>query len=95
MALYNNVFIGHVETINLENYESPNPTESKVIALRFTGIDKINKIPKYRPLRKYSEYYKLIKVEPLDGLVNDKMINQAIQKTGKQEVKQLKKLPKW
>ena len=92
MALYNKVYIGHVETINLETYEKNSPIESKVVALQLSGFDKINKLPTYRPLRKYGEYYKVISVEPLTGLVNDKMINQAIKKTGKQEVKLLKKV---
>lgn len=92
MALYNKVYIGHVETINLEAYENNSPIESKVVALQLSGFDKINKLPKYRPLRKYGEYYKIISAEPLNGLVNNKMINQAIKKTGKQEAKLLKKV---
>lgn len=98
MALHNKVYIGHVETINLEAYEKTSPVESKVVALRFAGFDKINKLPKYKPLRKYGEYYKVISVEekPLTGgignIVDDKIINQAIKKTGKQEVKQLRKV---
>lgn len=92
MALYNKVYIGHVETINLDAYENTNPVESKVVALKLTGFDKMNKLPVYKPIRKYGEYYKVNKVEPLNGLVNDKMINQAIEKTGKKEVKQLKKV---
>ena len=92
MALYNKVYIGHVETINLDAYEKNSPIESKVVALKLSGFDKINKLPTYKPLRKYGEYYKVISVEPLNGLVNDKMINQAIKKTGKKEVKQLKKV---
>lgn len=92
MALYNKVYIGHVETINLDAYEKTSPIESKVVALQLSGFDKIKNIPTYRPIRKYGEYYKIITVEPLIGLVNDKMINQAIKKTGKQEVKLLKKV---
>jgi len=92
MGLYNKVYIGHVETINLDAYEKTSPVESKVVALQLSGFDKINKLPTYRPLRKYGEYYKVISVEPLTGLVSDKMINQAIKKTGKQEVKLLKKI---
>ena len=92
MALYNKVYIGHVETINLETYDNANIVESKVVALRLTGFDKINKLPTYKPLRKYGEYYKINKVEPLNGLVNDKIINQALEKTGKKEVKQLRKV---
>lgn len=92
MAFYNKVYIGHVETINLDAYENTSPIESKVVALKLSGFDKINKLPTYKPLRQYGEYYKVISVEPLNGLVNDKMINQAIKKTGKQEVKLLKKI---
>lgn len=92
MAFYHKVYIGHVETINLEAYEKTSPIESKVVALQLAGFDKINKLPQYKPLRKYGEYYKVISVEPLTGLVNDKKIDQAIKKTGKQEVKQLKKV---
>lgn len=92
MAIYNKVFIGHVETINLDVPEKTSPIESKVVALQLSGFDKIKKIPTYRPIRQYGEYYKIISVEPLNGLVNDKKINQAIKKTGKQEVKQLKKV---
>ena len=91
MALYNKVYIGHVETINLEAYENNSPIEAKVVALQLSGFDK-NKLPQYKPLRKYSEYYKIINAEPLNGLVNDKMINHAIKKTGKQEVKLLQKV---
>lgn len=92
MALYNKVYIGHVETINLDAYEKNSLFESKVVALQLAGFDKINKLPTYRPLRQYGEYYKVVSVEPLNGLVNDKKINQAIKKTGKQEVKLLKKV---
>lgn len=92
MGIYNKVYIGHVETINQEAYENTSPIESKVVALKLSGFDKITKLPTYKPLRKYGEYYKVISVEPLSGLVNDKIINQAIKKTGKQEVKQLKKI---
>lgn len=92
MGLYNNVYIGHVETINLDVYDKDSVVESKVVALKLSGYDNTNKLPKYKPLRKYGEYYKLINVEPLNGLVNNKMINLAIQKTGKQEVKELREV---
>lgn len=92
MALHNKVFIGHVETINLDASEKTSPIESKVVALKLSGFNKLNKLPQYRPLRKYGEYYKVISVEPLNGLVNDKMINQALKNTGKPEVKLLKKV---
>lgn len=92
MGIYNKVYIGHVETINTEANENCSPIEYKVVALQLSGIDKINKLPKYRPLRKYGEYYKVISVEPLIGFVNDSKINKAIKKTGKQEVKYLKKI---
>ena len=92
MGLYNKVYIGHVETVNTEVYENSSPIESKVVALRFKGFDKKNNIPKYEPLRKYSEYYKIEKVEPLTGFVNDKIINQAIKNTGKEEVRKLMKV---
>lgn len=98
MAIYNRVYIGHVETINLDAYEKNSPVEKKVVALKLSGFDKINKLPKYKPLRKYGEYYKVISVEPkpltgtLGNIVDDKTINQAIKKTGKPEVKLLKKV---
>lgn len=92
MAFYNKVYIGHVETINLDASEKVSPIEVKVVALQLSEFDKIKNISTYKPIRKYGEYYKVIKVEPLTGIVNDKMINQAIKKTGKQEVKILKKI---
>lgn len=98
MGIYNNVYIGHVETINSDTNEYLSPVESKVVALKLTGFDNIRKIPKYKPLRQYSEYYKVISVEPkpltggLGNIVGDKLINKALKKTGKQEVKQLKKV---
>lgn len=91
MRIHHNICIGHVETINLDVYENESLLESKVVVLKLEGNDK-NNLPKYRPLRKYKEYYRLNKVEPLSGFVSDSMINQAIQKTGKQEVKQLSKV---
>lgn len=98
MAFHNKVYIGHVETINLDAYEKTSPVEKKVVALQLAGFDNINKLPKYKPLRKYGEYYKVISVDskPLTGtignIVDDKTINQAIKKTGKPEVKLLKKV---
>ncbi len=98
MGIYNKVYIGHVETINPDVNESVSPLESKVIALKLVGFDNINKLPKYKPLRKYGEYYKVISIEnkPLTGglgnIVDDRKINLAIKKTGKPEVKQLKKV---
>lgn len=98
MGIYNKVYIGHVETINPDVYESVSPVESKVVALKLTGFDSIRKKPKYKPLRKYGEYYKVISVEPepltggIGNIVDDKIINEALKKTGKQEVKQLKKV---
>lgn len=98
MGIYNKVYIGHVETINPDVYESVSPVESKVVALQLAGFDNIRKIPKYKPLRQYSEYYKVVSVEPkpltggFGNLVDDKIINEALKKTGKQEVKQLKKV---
>ena len=86
MSLHNNVYIGHVETINIDNSENDSVIESKVVVLK---LSKNNNKSIYKPLRKYSEYYKVTNVEPLKGLVNDKLINQAIQKTGKPEVLQL------
>ena len=65
--------------------------EIKVVALKLLGFDK-NKIPKYKPLRKYSEYYKLISVEPINGFPSNSKINKAIKSTGKEEVKRLKKV---
>jgi len=92
MALHNNVYIGHVETINTTAYENEQFIEPKVVALKLIGFDKIKKIPKYKPLKKYGEYYKIINVEPILGLVSEKGINKALKNTGKQEVKVLKKV---
>lgn len=97
MSIYNKVYIGHVETINLDANQSVSPIESKVVALKLVGFDNINKMPKYKPLRKYGEYYKVVSIEPkpltggLGSIVDDKVINFALKKTGKPEVKQLKK----
>ena len=98
MAIHNKVYIGHVETINLDASEKTSPIESKVVALQLSGFDKISKLPKYKPLRKYGEYYKVISIESkpltsgIGSIVYDKTINQAIKKTGKKEVKVLKKV---
>ena len=98
MKFYNKVYIGHVETINPDVNELVSPIESKVVALKLVGFDNINKLPKYKPLRQYGEYYKVVSVEPkpliggIGSFVDDKMINLALKKTGKQEVKQLKKV---
>ena len=98
MAFHNKVYIGHVETINLEAYERTSPVESKVVALRLAGFDKINNIPTYKPLRKYGEYYKVLSVENkpvtagIGPFIDNRIINEAIKKTGKQEVKVLKKV---
>ena len=91
MGIYKKVYIGHVETINTNANISEKAVKSKVVALRLAGFDK-NKIPKYKPLRKYSEYYKLISVEPVSGFPSNSKINRAIKNTGKEEVKVLKKV---
>lgn len=98
VAIHNKVYIGHVETINLDVNVCKSPIESKVVALKLDSVDKNRNIVTYKPLRQYSEYYKLISVDkkPLVGtfgnIVDDKAINIALRKTGKQEVKQLKKV---
>ena len=91
MGIYNKVYIGHVETINTNANINERAVKSKVVALKLLGFDK-NKIPKYKPLRKYSEYYKLISVEPINGFPSNSKINKAIKNTGKEEVKRLKKV---
>ena len=91
MGIYNKVYIGHVETINTNANVDEKVVKSKVVALQLQGFNK-NNIPEYKPLRKYSEYYKLISVEPINGLVSDIGINKALKKTGKEEVKVLKKV---
>lgn len=91
MGIYNNVFIGHVETINPNAYEKEKFLESKVVALKQVGYDSKKRVPTYKPLRKYGEYYKLVSVEPILGLATDSKINRKIKSTGKQEVKTLKK----
>ena len=92
MALHNNVFIGHVETINPNVLENQKFTESKVVALQLVGFNNSKKTPTYRPLRKYKEYYKVLSVEPILGIVSDKDIDKRIEMTGKPEVKVLKKV---
>ena len=92
MGLHSKVCIGHVETVNLEAKETGSMTESKVVVLRCVGVDKGNKLPIYKPLRNYKEYYKIQKVEPLSGLVSDTKINNALRKTGKQEVERLQRV---
>ena len=90
---YRNVYIGHVETINPDAKDNTNCIEHKVVALELIGFDNKKKIPNYKPLRKYSEYYKLISVEPILGKrISDKKINKALKNTGKSEVKVLKKV---
>lgn len=89
MGIYNKVYIGHVETINTNANVNENAVEHKVVALQLLGFDK-NRIPKYRQLRNYVGYFKLMSVEPVSGIVTDKGIDRAIKKTGKEEVKVLK-----
>ena len=98
MGIYNKVYIGYVETINPDVIKNVSPVENKVVALKLASVDKVTSIPTYKPLRPYSEYYKLVSVDnkPLEGpignIVDDKIINMALKKTGKREVKQLKKV---
>ena len=92
MGLHNNVYIGHVETINTEALETENCVESKVVALKLVAFDLNKQVPTYKPLKKYGEYYKIVSVEPLIGLVSDTTINKALKNTGKKEVKVLKKV---
>ena len=92
MGIYNKIYIGHVETINTNAYENEQFTESKVVALKLIGFDNINKIPKFKPLRKYSEHYHINSVEPISGYVSDKKIDNLLKKTGKPQVKILKKM---
>ena len=91
MGIHNKVYIGHVETLNTNANIDENVVKSKVVALKLAGVDK-NKIPKYKPLKRYSEYYKLISVEPISGLVSDNKIKKVLKSTGKEEVKVLKKV---
>lgn len=92
MGLHSNVYIGHVETINPNVFEKEKFLESKVVALQLVGFDNNKRIPTYKPLRRYGEYYKLISVEPILGIVSDSKINRRIKSTGKKEVKVLKKV---
>ena len=92
MGLHNNVYIGHVETINTTALENEQFIESKVVALKQVAFDANKRIPTYKPLKKYGEYYKIISVEPILGLVSDTAINKALKNTGKEEVKVLKKV---
>lgn len=92
MALHHKVYIGYVQTVNLDAYENTSIVESKVVALRLVGIDAQNKLPRYKPLRSYQEYYKIERVEPINGIVSDEGINRALQMTGKPEVKRLRKV---
>ena len=92
MGIYNKVYIGHVETINTNAYENEPVVENKVVALQLIGFDNTNKIPRFKPLRKYGEYYKLLNVEPISGYVSDSIINKKIKELGVPEVKQLKKV---
>ena len=88
MGIYRNAFIGHVRTLNPNANIDEDAEEFKVVALQLLGFDK-HKIPKYKPIRKYSEYYKLETVEPISGIVSDTGIQKALKKTGKQEVKRV------
>lgn len=92
MALHHKVYIGYVQTVNPDVYEKTSVIESKVVALRLVGMDVQNKLPRYKPLREYQEYYKIESVEPINGIVSDTGINKALQMTGKPEVKRLKKV---
>ena len=92
MGFHNNVYIGHVETINTEALENETCIESKVVALKLIAFDVNKRISTYKPLKNYSEYYKIVSVEPILGLVSDTAINRALKKTGKEEVKVLKKV---
>lgn len=92
MGLHSNVYIGHVETINPNVFEKEKFLESKVVALQLVGFNNNKKTPTYKPLRRYGEYYKLVSVEPMLGIVSDSKINRKIKSTGKKEVKILKKV---
>ena len=89
MGIYNKVYLGHVETINTTGIKNDVYIEPKVVALKLVDYDYSTKMPKFRPLRNYNEYYKIINVEPLNGYVSDSMIDKAIKNTGKQEVKKI------
>ena len=87
MRIYNNIYIGHAETFNPDEKKL---VEDRVVALKLAGYDK-NKNPILRPIRKYT-YYKLKNYERINGFITDKGIDRALRKTGKQEVKVLKKV---
>ncbi len=89
MRIHSNVYIGHVETIDTLANVNERAIKSKVVALKLLGFGK-NKTPIYKPLRAYSEYYKIRSVEPITGLVSDNKLNRELKKTGKEEVKVLK-----
>ena len=88
MHLYNKIYIGHVETINTSAKIGEVPIKSKVVALKLTKGSKT----KYEPIKRYGEYYKLVSVEPVTGIVTDNRINKLLRNTGKEEVKVLKKV---
>lgn len=86
MGFHNNVYIGHVETINPNATVSEKFIVSKVVALKLVGFNNNKKTSTYRPLRKYKEYYKIISVEPILGLVSDAGIDKALRKDRKSVV---------
>lgn len=92
MGIYNKVYIGHVETINTNANVNENVVEHKVVALQSLGFDKKTKTRKFKKLRPYVGYFKIIDFEPINGFVTDKGIDRALKKTGKEEVKILKKV---
>ena len=91
MGLHNNIYIGHVETINTTAFENEQFIEPKVVALKLVSFDVNKKMPIYKPLKKYGEYYKIVSIEPILGIVSDSGIKKALKNTGKQEVKVLTK----
>ena len=92
MGIYNKIYLGHVETINTNAYQNEKVVENKVVALKLVGFDNTKKLPKFKPLRKYGEYYKILNVEPINGYVTDNKIDKLIKNTGKKEVKVLRKV---
>ena len=92
MGIYNKVYLGKVETINTNARENEPFVEHKIVALKLMGFNSVSMKPEYRPLRRYSQYYKVVSVEPLNGYVTDSMINQKIKEKGLPEVKVLKKI---
>ena len=92
MGIHNKVYLGKVETINTNAMENEPFVEHKIVALKLKRINSVNNKPEFRPLRKYSQYYKIVTVEPLNGYVTDNMINQKIKEKGLPEVKILKKV---